>query len=734
MSWFEDQIKEREKFDEESLRETYVRIASSVTGKNYYDTLNDVNAINKSAVDDIAHYFNVTGREIPQKITNVDEQIDYVLKPHGIMKRHVTLTKGWYKDAVGPYIVSLLDDSCEPTGQIIALIPDRFGHYRYYDSDKSAYVRVNSNNAKYFSAEALTFYKPFPMKEMTMKEMVAYVFEQLSVGDYIRIAIASLIVTILGMMIPRANLYLLEKVANQKDIYPLVSMALFLISVTAATLIIDCIRDLTLASMSTRVNMSVSAATMMRVLSLPTGFFKDYSSGEMAERVEYVATLGENIVSVIISYGITALFSIMYVFQIRSIAPKLMMPAIMILACTAALSVLLTISQMNNTRKIMQMEAKESGMLYSVLNGIQKIKLTGAENRMFARWGKLYALSAGYKYNPPLIIKLNDVFAALITITGTILIYYVAMSSHITPQEYFAFNTAYACVTTAFLQLSVIAVTVANLKPVLEMVKPIFEAQPEVSPERKSFVLQNGSIELDNVCFRYNDDMPNVLDGVSLKIKSGQYVAIVGKTGCGKSTLVRLLLGFEKAQKGAIYYGNTGQDINHIDLHDLRKEIGVVLQNGELFGGDIYSNIVISAPNATIDDAWEAARIAGIDEDIENMPMGMYTYMAEGQQGISGGQKQRLLIARAVAHKPKILILDEATSALDNITQKRVSDALGTLKCTRIVIAHRLSTIRNCDRIIVLDQGRIVEDGTYDELINHNGFFKNLVERQKINA
>ena len=235
---------------------------------------------------------------------------------------------------------------------------------------------------------------------------------------------------------------------------------------------------------------------------------------------------------------------------------------------------------------------------------------------------------------------------------------------------------------------------------------------------------------MNNVSFRYNENMPLVVDNLSLKIRPGQYVAIVGTTGCGKSTLMRLMLGFETPDKGSVYYD--GRDLSTIDLKSIRKKIGVVMQEGKLFQGDIYSNIVISAPHLTIDDAWEAAELAGIADDIRRMPMGMFTMIGEGSGGVSGGQRQRLMIARAIAPKPKILMFDEATSALDNLTQKRVSESLDSLNCTRIVIAHRLSTIRECDRIIVLDKGKIIEDGSYEELIEKEGFFAELVARQRL--
>ena len=284
----------------------------------------------------------------------------------------------------------------------------------------------------------------------------------------------------------------------------------------------------------------------------------------------------------------------------------------------------------------------------------------------------------------------------------------------------------------AFASLTGVALSVAQIKPILEMAEPILKTEPE-SSENKSMVSSlRGGIELSNVYFRYNENMPYVVDGMSLKIRPGEYVAIVGTTGCGKSTLLRLLLGFETPEKGAVYYD--GKDISKLDLRSLRRRIGVVMQDGALFQGDIYSNIVISAPQLTLDDAWEAAELAGIAEDIRRMPMGMQTILSEGQGGISGGQKQRLMIARAVAPKPKILMFDEATSALDNRTQKQVSDALDGLKCTRIVIAHRLSTIKNCDRILVLDKGRIMEDGSYNELIAKNGFFAELVARQRLDT
>ena len=336
------------------------------------------------------------------------------------------------------------------------------------------------------------------------------------------------------------------------------------------------------------------------------------------------------------------------------------------------------------------------------------------------------------EYNPSFFLKISPAVIAAIPLIGTAVIYYLSTEAGVSPSSYLAFSAAYGAITGAFAAFAGIITQASEIGPILEMAEPILKAEPEMTVEKETVTRLSGAIELSNVSFRYRDGTPNIIDGLSLRIKAGEYIAIVGKTGCGKSTLMRLLLGFETPQKGAIYYDR--KDMRSLDLQSLRRRMGVVLQNGILFLGDIYSNITVSAPQLTMDDAWEAAEIAGIADDIRAMPMGMHTIIGEGQGGISGGQKQRIIIARAIAPKPRILLFDEATSALDNKTQKQVSQALDALKCTRIVIAHRLSTIQNCDRILVLDGGKIIEQGSYDALIQKGGFFADLVERQRVDA
>ena len=567
---------------------------------------------------------------------------------------------------------------------------------------------------------------------MGIKELTVYIIKSLSLSDIVLYATALLAVTLIGMLSPKLTQLIFSDVLDSGNLRVLLAIAVFMVCVSTSQLLIRAMQSLLMARINTKMELAVEAAAMMRLLSLPADFFKQYSSGELASRMAGIRSLCTILISTALSTGFTSVFSLVYIAQIFAFAPSLVIPALVVILATIAVSLSTTFLQMRLSKRQMELSTKGSGLTYALITGVQKIKLSGAEKRAFAKWGKDFAKSARLEYSPPLFLKLNSVITLLISLTGTLVLQYFAVQSAIPLADYYAFNTAYSMVSGAFFSLSSIAATIATIKPVLEMVKPLFEATPEISEGKRVVERLSGGIELNNVSFRYGENMPLVVDNLSLKIRPGQYVALVGPTGCGKSTLMRLMLGFETPQKGAIYYD--GQDLASIDLKSLRRKTGVVMQNGKLFSGDIFSNITISAPWLTVDDAWQAAELAGIAEDIRRMPMGMHTIISEGSGGVSGGQRQRLMIARAIAPKPRILMFDEATSALDNLTQKKVSESLDSLKCTRIVIAHRLSTIRRCDRILYLEDGKIQEDGTYEELISRNGKFAELVARQQLNG
>ena len=725
MGWFEEQVKLRKQKDDEIFGDSFVGIAGAIMGSKISAALNDDRTVTKNAIDEILKYCHVKSREVPDVIKDMNEQLEYLMRPYGIMRRTVKLSDGWYQDAIGAMLGTLRED-----GSVVALVPAGLSGYVYIDTKTKKRIKICKKNEGLFEEEAIAFYKPFPLKSIGIPALIRYIIGTLSVSDFVLVGAAALAVSLIGLFLPKINSIIFSTVIESGSLQLLAAISVFLVCVSISSMILNVVKSLITSKIDTKMNISVQAATMMRVLSLPADFFKDYSAGELSSRAQYINTFCNMLVNTVLTTGFTSLFSLIYISQIFIYAPTMVVPALLITLVTLVFSVVSSLVQMKISRRQMELSSKESGMSYALISGVQKIKLAGAEKRAFARWGNLYAQQAKLTYNPPMFLKINSVISIAISLVGTIVMYYMAVVSQISVADYYAFNVAYGMVSGSFASLAGIALTAARIKPILEMVKPLLAAVPEVSEGKQIVTRLSGGIELNNVSFRYDESMPFVVNNISLKIRPGQYIAIVGKTGCGKSTLMRLLLGFETPQKGAIYYDD--KDIGNIDLKSLRRKIGVVMQNGKLFQGDIYSNITISAPQLSLDEAWNAAELAGIADDIRHMPMGMHTIISEGAGGVSGGQRQRLMIARAIAPKPKILMFDEATSALDNLTQKKVSESLDSLKCTRIVIAHRLSTIKQCDRIIVLEEGKITEDGKYDELIANNGYFAELVARQRL--
>jgi len=725
MGWFEKQIKQRRDLDQQLFEESFFRAAGVVLGHRTAEKISDDHIITKQAIDDILKYFHFKPVEFPKSMKEHEDQLDYCLRPHGLMKRQITLEENWYKDAYGPVLAYTKEEN-EP----VALLPDKLYGYYYRDRATGKKVRLNKKTAQNFNSEAYCFYRPFPQKKLGIPDLIIYMKQCISLNDIILIILSTLMVTGVGMLMPRITRALTGPVLSSGSAWILVSIAIFMVCTAVSSQLIRTISTMLNSRVQTKISLGVQAALMMRVLSLPANFFRKYSSGELTSRSQSVNQLCSLILGMVLGSGLTSLMSLLYITQIFSFAPTLVVPSLIIILVTVGFSIISSVVQIRISKKQMEQSAKESGMTFAMISGVQKIKLSGAEKRFFARWLNLYSEGAELVYAPPMFIKINAVITTAIGLIANIVLYFLAVESGIDQSNYFAFTAAYGSVMGAFSSLAGIALSFGRVKPILEMAEPFLKTEPETADNKEMVTKISGSIELNNVYFRYSEHSPYIVNNLSLKIKEGEYVAIVGRTGCGKSTLMRLLLGFEKPEKGAIYYD--GKDLNSLDLASLRRKIGSVIQSGGLLQGDVFSNIIISAPHLTLDDAWEAAGIAGIADDIRSMPMGMNTLISEGNGGISGGQKQRLMIARAVAPKPKILMFDEATSALDNKTQKQVSEALDKMGCTRIVIAHRLSTIRHCDRILVLDGGKVIEQGSYEELIAQNGYFAELVERQRL--
>ena len=727
MNWFEEQIRKRKEADEAAVEETVRKMTGAVLGRRSPLATDSERA--RDAISDVLKYYHARSNRVEEAMQASDdyyEALEYILQPTGIVQRGVTLSGKWYRDASAAMLGRKKDD-----GRLIALIPNGWGGYYYRDPLTAKRVHVGHKIADNIEKKAIVFYRSFPQTKLTLGNLIGFGLQQIAVGDIVFLIAAALLVTSVGLLIPWLNNILFSDVISAGSVSALAGIGFFLVCVTISRMLFNSVESLLSTRITTKISIATEAAAMLRILSLPTSFFRKFSAGELNSRASYISTMGKQIMSMLLNTGLTAVFSLAYIGQIFVYAPSLVVPSLLVTLATLVISIVHVVVQMGVSQKGMLASSKESGISYQLITGIRKIRLAGAEQRAYARWGRAFANAAQYTYSPPVFLKISNVLTLAITLIGSIIMYFLAVRTGVSVSEYYAFNSAYGMVNSAFLAISGIAASFARLKPMLDMVKPILETVPETAEKKRIVTELSGKIELNNVSFRYEENDRLILDNLSLTILPGQYVAVVGKTGCGKSTLLRIMLGFEPPWKGTVYYDDL--DIRKTDLRSLRRRIGTVLQSGKLFSADIFSNITISAPWLTLKEAWEAADIAGIGDDIREMPMGMNTLISEGQGGVSGGQRQRILIARAIAPKPSILMFDEATSALDNLTQKHVSEALDRMKCTRIVIAHRLSTIRQCDRILMLEDGKIVEDGTYEELMKKNGRFAEMVERQQLN-
>ena len=725
MNWFEEQINKRNECDQQLLENSFVQAAGIVYGQKIADELLDESIITERAIDDILKYYHIKPVEIPDSITDSKEQLDYCLRCRGLMKRRVILNDNWFKDAYGVMLTHRKDN-----GQPVVLLPDKFGrHYNYKDSFGQL-IRINRKNASLFENEAYCFYKPLHHGKLTVKDLLLYIKDCIRAKDWLYIVICAAAIIAFGMLIPQTVRVLTSDIKESADTGALTALGMCLVCTVLSVQLITSVVDSLVRKIRIKTSLTVHSALMMRILSLPARIFEAVSPGELSGISTAVDEMCEHLISSTVGTGITALASMLYIIQIFYIAPALGVPTLIILLIMMLFGIVSAFFQTKIGNRKMELSAKEAKIRYNIINGIQKIRLSGAEKRFFAKWLNEFTISRKLTYSPPLFMRINGIIALAVSVLSSVLLYYTASDKGVAVSDYIAFTIAYGILIGSVKTMSDSLISIGRLKPAFRMLDVFLQAEPETSGKRQLVTELTGSIELNNVYFRYSANTPYILKNVSMKIRSKEYIGIVGRTGCGKSTLIKILLGLRTPEKGAVYYG--GKDLNTLDLSTLRSKIGTVMQNGELFQGTIFENITISAPKATLDEAWEAAETAGIADDIRAMPMGMHTLISAGQGGISGGQRQRILIARAIVSKPKILIFDEATSALDNITQKQVSDALDRMGCTRIVIAHRLSTIKHCDRILVLDNGGIAEDGSYEQLISQNGIFAELVKRQRV--
>ncbi len=638
-----------------------------------------------------------------------------------VRTRPITLTASWWELESGPMLGF--------TTNAVALLPIANHAYEMVSPADGSRKRVTAKVADSITPLAYIFYRPLPYKQLKIKDLLQYAAYK-NKADLLRVLVLSVFTGILGLLVPIITGQVVDAIipSTQREILLQIMIALVVAALAVASFQIT--RGIAVLRMETRSESAIQTGVFDRLLGLETSFFRNYTSGDLGVRVMGISAIRQLISSSVTTTILASVSSIFSFFLLFSYDLGLALLTLLLTVVTLAVTISLSLAQMPYQRQQTELQGAISSLVLQMITGISKLRVAGAELRAFGVWAKQFAHQRRMSFKLRSINNLLLVFNAAWPILTLMVIFLgvdIMSSKQLSIGSFLAFNAAFGSFLAAMLSMTTALTSILQAIPLYERIKPVFEALPEVSSEKLYPGELSGSIEINNVSFRYDEDAPYVLSDVSLQIKPGQLVAIVGSSGSGKSSLLRLLLGFETPNTGSIYYDN--QDLASLNVQEVRRQIGVVIQNGRLTAGDIYHYIVGSLPY-TQDDAWEAARLAGVEQDIREMPMGMFTSIAEGGSTLSGGQRQRLMIAKAIVTRPRILLFDEATSSLDNRTQAVVNQSLEGLQATRIVIAHRLSTIINADCIYVLEGGKIVQSGTYSNLLEQNGPFKELAARQ----
>jgi ATP-binding cassette subfamily C protein len=649
-----------------------------------------------------------------------------------VRTRKVLLEGSWHVHDSGALLGFLLDDGDDVNDERlnpVALLPVAKG-YELYDARKDAPVRVTEEITERLHPQAYQFYPPLPARPLGPFDVLRFSGRR-AVRDVAFVLVVGMGLASLTTLIPLLTGEVFDTLIPGSERALLVQLAVVLGLVYIGQGLFDLARGLTLVRAQTRMDATLEAGVWDRLLSLPLPFFRKYSAGELASRAAGIGGIREILAGTTLSAVLGGLFSLWNFCFLFVIDPKLAVAATVLVVVAIVPAVLATRTGLKRQRAVAAIDGRIEGLLLQLLTGIAKLRVTAAENRAFAVWANLFARRRDADIGAENVNVRIGLFQSVYPIVCSMVLFWMLAGTGkqtVSTGMFLAFSTAFGMFLGSTLQVIDACLHSLAVIPMYERAKPILEAKTESVGAMERITL-DGAIEVNHVSFKYDPEGANILDDVSFQIAADEFVALVGPSGSGKSTLLRLLLGFEKPSEGAIYYD--GQALSGLDVRGIRKQIGVVMQSSRVMGGDIYTNIV-GATGLTLEDAWTAARSAALDKDIEAMPMGMHTVIAQGGGTLSGGQRQRLLIARALASAPRVVFFDEATSALDNLTQATVSESLENLRVTRVVIAHRLSTIRHADKIIVLEKGRVVQAGKFEELMAVEGPFLKLAKRQMV--
>ncbi len=670
------------------------------------------------------------------------ETLAEIARSSGFHLRQVNLPADW---ATRPLSEPLLGQFNDDDRRPVAILPVRkarwFASSRHELVDPTAERRlpVTGTLAGRVARRAWMLYPTLPDHRLTLLDLLRFSLPRVR-GELRLLFLLALIGGVFGLAVPIGSGILIDQVIPEVDLpesgrTTLLALCLFLVGIAVVTTILQVVGGLALLRIEGKIVPAVVPAVWDRLLRLPTRFFGTFSSGDLALRAMGLSLIFKKISGAVVSTLVTSLLSVFNLGLLFWYSWRLALVCMLLLVVMLAVTAVILAGQLRQEAMIRKLEGSLTSFLLEIVGGISKLRTAGAENRAFGRWATRYASQLALVIRSRRYARLLHMFLAVFPLLIAMVVYFGAIhlgSDRLSTGGFLAFTIALASMITALLAAAYTVMGLLDLPPLYERIKPILEGQPEFPAGVLEPVQLGGALALSGVSFRYpgQDEGSKVLSDVSLQARPGEFVAIVGASGSGKSTILRLLLGFEAPIAGTVTYD--GRELTTLDLREVRRQIGVVLQNAQLLPGDIFNNIVGFASDLTMEDAWKAAKLAGLDEDIQAFPMGMHTLVGEGGGNLSGGQRQRLLIARAIVRRPRILMFDEATSALDNVTQAIVTQSITRelRGITRLVIAHRLTTVVDADRIYVVKAGQIVQSGDYHQLLAEPGPFQELVHRQ----
>jgi NHLM bacteriocin system ABC transporter ATP-binding protein len=699
----------------------------------------------------IESVLGAAGRE-PPRLQGKTLTLDQIARAFRLRTRQVRLEGSWWEGDNGPLLAYTTPDR-----HPVALLPvaprgvstSAPHSYRLFDPTLGTTTRVTPDLAAQLDRDAWMFYRTLPARPLQAWDLM-----RLGIWgtgrDLAMVFLMGLAGGLLGLVAPLAIGYLIDTIVPEAARGQLLQLMLALMVVALVTGAFQLTRALAMLRVEMRTGTAVQAAAFDRLLNLPVSFFRGYAAGDLAERALGVETIRQTLSGVAVSSLLSGIFSIFSFALLFYLDTRLALLATLLALIAVLVTTYAGYAQVRHQRVLVGLQGRIAGLILQTITGLAKFRGAGAEARGFARWAREFAEQRRRAFKARTVANHLAIFNSSYPLLVSAVIFWVVGTSQeaaFSTGTFLAFFAAFTQFLNATMQIGQAGVSLLSIVPVYERAKPIFQTVPEVDEAKADPGELTGGIELRRVSFRYGTGMvapqglatggpdlaapghPLVLKNVSLYVKPGEFIAIVGPSGSGKSTLFRLLLGFETPETGAVYFD--ARDLAGLDLHALRRQIGVVLQNSQLMAGTIFENIA-GGVGLTQEAAWEAVRQAGLERDIRQLPMALHTYIGVRGGTLSGGQRQKLLIARAIARQPSILFFDEATSALDNETQAQVMHGLEQLHVTRIVIAHRLSTIMHADRIYVLVNGELMQSGAYEELINQPGPFFDLSQRQLI--